>query len=317
LFLIFTLIAIFFFKLKDKINYKKTLILITLFGIILIILMSFIESNYLINFFNNNISQFKGNLLENARISGITLNWLVFFSGGLIFSAIFLLYSLKNPEKNKFYISISLLIGIILIDLLIYSNFPARRFNYAFVVFPIYFLTMTIGLQILHKSFSLKYKKITIFFLLLVFVLNFNFQYKQQSYADFSIVNYLENNSTVYGYPTSPIIFYNLKFEKNLEVISFINDPIESELYSVDGIEVYSGKEIKKSFEEINLKEKKVYFLYEKTRLDFVDLETKKQIFKKCLILTNQDKEKIISSNFRWSPQDYQKTNEIILLECN
>lgn len=303
-----------------KIPYIYTIIILilSLFCFVIIKNIAYIQefiSRYVIGFN-------EGSIFSNLKLQFAPLQWLISYSFSLIIlilSAIGIRYSSDKRIKWLLFIFI---VGEILVDLLVYSNFPTKRDNYSFILFPMYFILIAYGITKVSLLLTKKSQKV-LFFIPLVAVLIFSTKdrYTQIPYADFSIIKSIPNGVIIAGYPTSPIIFYNIKYNRSDKIYPFIDDSVEISKYVQNEKEIYSGNKFITGIDDLNKLRNgnDVYLLYEKTRLDFLSVEVKEYIFKNCKSITPKNAvavNKIIEDNYKFSHDDYVALNETILLKC-
>lgn len=270
--------------------------------------------------FNNGADVFK-----YLQVQFIPVEWISYYglpSILLIFSTVVLI--IRGNKKERVLLSL-FWFGEILIDVLIYSHFPERRFNYAFMIFTLYILVLVLGVSKSLKMISGRWRSY-ITYGLVIFVLalsgyNYLYAYSFPPYADFSAIGAIPPGSLVLGYPTSPMVFYNNKLERNDTIRPFITDEEEMSKYIENGTEIYSGGAYVVGVTPLNAlrKNQDVYLMYEKTRFDFLNHRTKDFVFDNCtgIDATNQ----AVADDFRandYDPteDDYDNKNVMMVLKC-
>lgn len=272
-------------------------------------------SRYVIGFNNG------ANPLENAQVQYIPLEWLSHFG---LPTALLLIAStlivLRGSRNARIVLAIFWL-GQFLIDILIYSNFPARRFNYTFILVELYALILVWGMVILTQNLKRGYRALLVLatlgsslyitFLLPAF----------PAYADFSRIQEVPTGSVILGYPTSPLVFYNIKYDRHAIVRPFITDTVEMAKYTQDGTEIYSGGAYVTGVRGLNELRKKqdVYIFFEKTRVDFLNDRTNEYIFTTCTPIDAEvasSTEALLRDDFQPKDTDYDTRNTMLILTC-
>lgn len=272
-------------------------------------------SRYVIGFNNG------ANPLANAGIQGVPVEWLSYF--GLPVALLLLstvLIALRGDRRTRVLLAL-FWFGALLVDILIYSNFPARRFNYAFILVGLYTLVLAGGLSVFWKlarpfeRFSLGVAVLA----LGTYASLYSFSFP--AYADFSRLREIPAGATVIGYPTSPIAFYSLKYGLGMEIHPFITDTVEMNKYIQDGRDIYAGGTYVTGVSELNdlRADRDVYVLFEKTRMDFLNFRTNDYVYTNCLPLTDADALAIadaVRDRYEPDPEDYDTRNTLFALRC-
>ncbi|MES2668569.1 MAG: glycosyltransferase family 39 protein [Patescibacteria group bacterium] len=272
-------------------------------------------SRYVIGFNNG------ANPLANAQLQFIPIDWLTYFGVPAILLVLATtLIVLRGDLKARVFLAL-FWFAQVLVDVLIYSNFPARRFNYSFILVTLYAVVIALGVSLFLKL-SHRLQGYT----LAVFILGFSlyasiFTFSFPTYADFSTLRLAPAGSLVLGYPTSPMVFYNIKYDLHHDIRPFITDTVEMDKYVENGREIYSGGVFVTGVSELNdlRAERDVYIYYEKTRLDFLNRRTNDYIFANCEPLNEQvalDVAEAVRQKYQPTAEEYDTRNTMLILRC-
>jgi hypothetical protein len=262
-----------------------------------------------------------GGLLEYARVAYTPVEWLSYFGLPavlLILSTIAI--ALRGNTKERVILGL-FWFGQFLVDVLVYSNFPSRRFNYSFILVSLYTLVLVFGLSIIFRILPKWQRRVLCAFIIVFTGYNYMFTYSFPEYADFSKIRNIPAGSLVLGYPTSPTVFYNIKYGRKDDIRPFITDSVEMNKYVQDGKEIYSGGVPIMGVTPLNAlrAEQDVYLFYEKTRFSFLNERTETYIFENCMAIDEtvaEDVREYVANFYQFTDEDAETRNTLVALKC-
>ncbi len=272
-------------------------------------------SRYIIGFNNG------ANPLENAQLQYIPLEWLSHFGLPTVLLLIASVLIILRGGLNARIVLAIFWLGELLIDTLIYSNFPARRFNYTFILVELYALILVWGVVILTQNVKIVYRAVFILVVMGSGLYVTLFSPPFPTYADFSRIQEVPVGSVILGYPTSPLVFYNIKYDRHAVIRPFITDTIEMAKYTQNGTEIYSGGPYVTGVRGLNeLRQKQdVYLFFEKTRVDFLNDRTNEYIYTTCTPIdadVASSTQALMLNNYRPFSTDYDTRDTMLILTC-
>jgi hypothetical protein len=303
--------------------WKKSLLYIGVPAFVLLIVAVFTVYSQVQAFIERYVIGFGGGggLLEYARIVYTPLEWLAYYGLPtilLIVSTVIII--LRGNVRDRIILAL-FWFGQFLVDILVYSNFPSRRFNYTFILVSLYTMVIAFGLTKLFQIIPKWQKQVLVGFIILFMGYNYMNTYSFPIYADFGKIQNIPEGSLVLGYPTSPAVFYDLKYNRGNDIRPFITDRIEMNKYVQDGKEIYSGGVPVMGVTPLNALRatEDVYLFYEKTRFAFLNERTETYILQNCLPIDETvalEVAKHIQNNYQFTAEDAKTRNTLIALKC-